>query len=160
MEECVRELMMLRHNIRNLSVIADVDHGKTTLTDSLLSKAGVIAAGQAGDKCHTDNTKMEQERGITIKSTWVEILWHNGPITSLLCGESTCQWWNPVTKGRFIIQSVIGRRLQNCIHNNVFTSIGPYTPYCNRKFPFSLMVVLMTAASCLYLARICIPTTV
>ena len=73
MEERVRELMMLRHNIRNLSVIAHVDHGKTTLTDSLLSKAGVIAAGQAGDKCHTDNTKMEQERGITIKSTWVTL---------------------------------------------------------------------------------------
>ena len=43
--------------------------GKTTLTDSLVSKAGIIAKAQAGDACYTDTRKDEQERGITIKST-------------------------------------------------------------------------------------------
>ena len=37
-----------RANIRNMSVIAHVDHGKTTLTDSLVSKAGIIAGSKAG----------------------------------------------------------------------------------------------------------------
>ena len=45
-----------------MSVIAHVDHGKTTLTDSLVSKAGIIAKAQAGDACYTDTRKDEQVR--------------------------------------------------------------------------------------------------
>jgi hypothetical protein len=41
-------------NIRNMSVIAHVDHGKSTLTDSLVSKAGIIAGAKAGDMRFTD----------------------------------------------------------------------------------------------------------
>ena len=52
-----------------MSVIAHVDHGKSTLTDSLLSKAGIIAAAKAGEMRATDTRKDEQERCITIKST-------------------------------------------------------------------------------------------
>ena len=58
-----------QRRIRNMSVIAHVDHGKTTLTDSLLSRAGVIGCDQAGSKCATDSRLDEQLRGITIKST-------------------------------------------------------------------------------------------
>jgi elongation factor 2 len=58
-----------RANIRNMSVIAHVDHGKSTLTDSLVSKAGIIADKKAGDARYTDTRKDEQERCITIKST-------------------------------------------------------------------------------------------
>jgi len=61
--------MDLKYNIRSMSVIAHVDHGKTTLTDSLVSRAGIIASHKAGDACYTDTRKDEQERGITIKST-------------------------------------------------------------------------------------------
>ena len=39
----IRNFMDKRHNIRNMSVIAHVDHGKSTLTDSLIAKAGLIA---------------------------------------------------------------------------------------------------------------------
>ncbi|KAK0455903.1 P-loop containing nucleoside triphosphate hydrolase protein [Armillaria borealis] len=56
-------------NIRNMSVIAHVDHGKSTLTDSLVSKAGIIASSKAGDMRFTDTREDEKERGITIKST-------------------------------------------------------------------------------------------
>src|SRR5690606_38145748 len=58
-------------SIRNVSIIAHVDHGKTTLTDSLVSKAGLISDHQAGDRAFTDNRKDEMERGVTIKSTCV-----------------------------------------------------------------------------------------
>ncbi|KZO96024.1 eukaryotic translation elongation factor 2 [Calocera viscosa TUFC12733] len=60
-------------NIRNMSVIAHVDHGKSTLTDSLVSKAGIIAAKNAGDMRFTDTRDDEKERGITIKSTAISM---------------------------------------------------------------------------------------
>jgi elongation factor 2 len=62
-----------RANIRNMSVIAHVDHGKSTLTDSLVSKAGIIADKKAGDARYTDTRKDEQERCITIKSTAISL---------------------------------------------------------------------------------------
>ena len=67
----VRAIMSKRSNIRNMSVIAHVDHGKSTLTDSLVSKAGIIASSRAGETRFTDTRKDEQERCITIKSTYV-----------------------------------------------------------------------------------------
>lgn len=67
--EQIREIMDKKSNIRNMSVIAHVDHGKSTLTDSLVSKAGIIASARAGETRFTDTRKDEQERCITIKST-------------------------------------------------------------------------------------------
>uniref|UniRef100_A0A8C8M1E9 Elongation factor 2 n=1 Tax=Oncorhynchus tshawytscha TaxID=74940 RepID=A0A8C8M1E9_ONCTS len=62
-----------KSNIRNMSVIAHVDHGKSTLTDSLVSKAGIIAGSRAGETRFTDTRKDEQERCITIKSTAISM---------------------------------------------------------------------------------------
>jgi len=67
----LRQAMQKSRNVRNMAVIAHVDHGKTTLTDALLARAGVISLEQAGDKCATHTRKDEQEKGITIKSTYV-----------------------------------------------------------------------------------------
>lgn len=69
----VRGCMDKKKNIRNMSVIAHVDHGKSTLTDSLVSKAGIIAASKAGETRATDTRKDEQERCITIKSTAISM---------------------------------------------------------------------------------------
>jgi len=69
----IRGIMDKKHNIRNMSVIAHVDHGKSTLTDSLLSKAGIIAAAKAGEMRATDTRKDEQDRCITIKSTAISM---------------------------------------------------------------------------------------
>jgi len=69
----VRECMDKKENIRNMSVIAHVDHGKSTLTDSLVSKAGIIAASKAGETRATDTRKDEQDRCITIKSTAISM---------------------------------------------------------------------------------------
>jgi len=67
--------------IRNMSVIAHVDHGKSTLTDSLLAKAGILSLAKAGDARATDTRKDEQERGITIKSTGVSLYYEYDPKT-------------------------------------------------------------------------------
>jgi len=65
-----------KENIRNMSVIAHVDHGKSTLTDSLVSKAGIIAASKAGETRATDTRKDEQDRCITIKSTAISMFFN------------------------------------------------------------------------------------
>jgi elongation factor 2 len=69
----IREIMDRRHNIRNMSVIAHVDHGKSTLSDSLVSKAGIIAGAKAGEARFMDTRKDEQDRAITIKSTAITL---------------------------------------------------------------------------------------
>ena len=65
--------MDMKHNIRSMSVIAHVDHGKTTLTDSLVQKAGIISSKAAGGARYTDTRADEAERGITIKSTGISM---------------------------------------------------------------------------------------
>jgi len=65
------------HSIRNMSVIAHVDHGKSTLTDSLIAKAGLISEANAGNARFMDNRADEQERGITIKSTGVSLYYES-----------------------------------------------------------------------------------
>lgn len=69
----MRSLMDKVTNVRNMSVIAHVDHGKSTLTDSLVQKAGIISAAKAGEARFMDTRKDEQERGITIKSTAISL---------------------------------------------------------------------------------------
>ncbi|KAJ3292487.1 Elongation factor 2, partial [Blyttiomyces sp. JEL0837] len=73
MYRTLRGLMDKKTNIRNMSVIAHVDHGKSTLTDSLVSRAGIIADNRAGDARYMDTRPDEAERGITIKSTAISM---------------------------------------------------------------------------------------
>jgi elongation factor 2 len=71
--EQMREIMDKPNNIRNMSVIAHVDHGKSTLTDSLVAAAGIIALEDAGNVRLTDTRQDEKDRGITIKSTGISL---------------------------------------------------------------------------------------
>src|SRR5512138_2680833 len=68
--------MQFRHDIRNVAIIAHVDHGKTTLVDALLKQAGAIRANQQVDERVMDSNDLERERGITIlaKNTSVRYL--------------------------------------------------------------------------------------
>lgn len=59
----VRQLLEDPDNIRNISVIAHVDHGKSTLTDSLLTAAGVLQQAKAGTERVMDTDEEEKERG-------------------------------------------------------------------------------------------------
>jgi len=71
--EQMRSIMDKKWNIRNMSVIAHVDHGKSTLTDSLVAAAGIIAVQDAGNTRILDTRDDEKERGITIKSTGISL---------------------------------------------------------------------------------------
>lgn len=69
----IRAIMDQKDQIRNMSVIAHVDHGKSTLTDSLIAAAGIIANAKAGEQRFMDSRPDEQARCITIKSTSISL---------------------------------------------------------------------------------------
>jgi len=65
----IEEIVKLMNNpevIRNTSIIAHVDHGKTTLSDSLLAAAGIISEQVAGQKLFLDSWELEQKRQMTV----------------------------------------------------------------------------------------------
>ena len=61
-------MQQIREDIRNIAIIAHVDHGKTTLVDELLKQSGVFRAGQEVAERIMDSNDLERERGITILS--------------------------------------------------------------------------------------------
>jgi GTP-binding protein len=66
---------MRRHDIRNLAIVAHVDHGKTTLVDALLRQSGVFRANEQVVDRVMDSFALERERGITIMAKNTSIVW-------------------------------------------------------------------------------------
>jgi GTP-binding protein len=67
-------------NIRNIAIIAHVDHGKTTLVDKLLKEGGVYRANQHVEERAMDSMDLEKEKGITIKAKNTSVHWHDKTI--------------------------------------------------------------------------------
>ena len=72
--ERVTELMKEPKHIRNIGIVAHIDHGKTTLSDNLLSGAGIISEELAGKQLFMDSDEEEQARGITIDASNVSMV--------------------------------------------------------------------------------------
>jgi GTP-binding protein len=65
----------MNQNIRNIAIIAHVDHGKTTLVDKLLQEGGVYRANQQVQERAMDSMDLEKEKGITIKAKNTSVHW-------------------------------------------------------------------------------------
>lgn len=72
----VQKLMDNAEQIRNVAIVAHVDHGKTTMTDSLVARAGLISKELAGQQRVMDFDIQEQQRGITIKAANISLGFH------------------------------------------------------------------------------------
>ena len=63
--------------VRNICILAHVDHGKTTLADCLISSNGIISNRLAGEIRYMDNWEEEQKRGITMKSSSISLFFED-----------------------------------------------------------------------------------
>ncbi len=64
-------------NLRNVAIIAHVDHGKTTLVDRLLQQSGTFRENQRVAERAMDSNDLERERGITILAKAASVQWHD-----------------------------------------------------------------------------------
>ena len=72
--EQIWSIIGLDHIIRSILLIAHVDHGKTTLTDSLVQKSCIISSKSFRGACYTDICTDNAKRGITVKFTGIFML--------------------------------------------------------------------------------------
>ncbi|MEM3086259.1 MAG: elongation factor EF-2 [Halobacteria archaeon] len=72
--EAAQEAMSRPERIRNMGIIAHIDHGKTTFSDTLVAGAGLMSEELAGQQLYTDYYELEQQRGITINAANVSMV--------------------------------------------------------------------------------------
>jgi translation elongation factor EF-4 len=84
----VIEARMLE-NLRNIAIIAHVDHGKTTLVDKLLQQSGTLDRSTEGQERIMDSNDLERERGITILAKNTAIRWNDYRINIVLIPRVT-----------------------------------------------------------------------
>ena len=81
---------MLREDLRNIAIIAHVDHGKTTLVDQMLKQAGTFRENQVVEDRVMDSGALERERGITILAKNTSIHYKGVKIKK----SSACSKWS------------------------------------------------------------------
>jgi GTP-binding protein len=96
----------MNQNIRNIAIIAHVDHGKTTLVDQLLKEGGVYRANQAVEVRAMDSMDLEKEKGITIKAKNTSVHW-NGKIVNILDTPGHADFGGEVERALRMVDGVL-----------------------------------------------------
>jgi GTP-binding protein len=96
----------MNQNIRNIAIIAHVDHGKTTLVDKLLKEGGVYRANQQVTERAMDSMDLEKEKGITIKAKNTSVHW-NGKIVNILDTPGHADFGGEVERALRMVDGVL-----------------------------------------------------
>jgi GTP-binding protein len=101
-----------RHDIRNVAIVAHVDHGKTTLVDAMLKQAGAFAAHQHLDDRMMDSNDLEREKGITILAKNTAVRYHpkggGDPVTiNIIDTPGHADFGGEVERGLSMVDAVV-----------------------------------------------------
>jgi GTP-binding protein len=104
--------MSTRHDIRNVAIVAHVDHGKTTLVDAMLKQAGAFAAHQHLDDRMMDSNDLEREKGITILAKNTAVKYHpkdgGDPVTiNIIDTPGHADFGGEVERGLSMVDAVV-----------------------------------------------------
>jgi GTP-binding protein len=115
----------VRSDVRNIAIIAHVDHGKTTLVDGFLRQAGSFRAGEVIADCAMDSNDLERERGITILAKFTAITW-KGTRINIVDTPGHADFGGEVERVLKMVDSV-------CLLVDAFEGPMPQTRFVTRK---------------------------
>jgi GTP-binding protein len=115
----------VRSDVRNIAIIAHVDHGKTTLVDGFLRQAGQFRTGEVVADCAMDSNDLERERGITILSKFTAITW-KGTRINIVDTPGHADFGGEVERVLKMVDSV-------CLLVDAFEGPMPQTRFVTRK---------------------------
>src|ERR1044072_892833 len=115
----------VRSDVRNIAIIAHVDHGKTTLVDGFLRQAGQFRTGEVIADCAMDSNDLERERGITILSKFTAITWKDTRI-NIVDTPGHADFGGEVERVLKMVDSV-------CLLVDAFEGPMPQTRFVTRK---------------------------
>ena len=98
--------MIKRENIRNIAIIAHVDHGKTTLVDAMLAQSGTFRENEQVDERVMDSNDLERERGITILSKNTS-LYYKGVKINIIDTPGHADFGGEVERGLEMVDGVL-----------------------------------------------------
>lgn len=102
-----REIIMInRENIRNIAIIAHVDHGKTTLVDAMLAQSGTFRENEQVNERVMDSNDLEKERGITILAKNTS-LYYNGVKINIIDTPGHADFGGEVERGLEMVDGVL-----------------------------------------------------
>ena len=97
---------MIRNDLRNIAIIAHVDHGKTTLVDAMLKQSGIFRANEHVEERVMDSNALERERGITILAKNTAVM-HNGTVLLLVDAYE-----GPMPQTKYVLRKALERNLK------------------------------------------------